>query len=143
MRFASFSLPCLSLFLAGCSNYNAPKTPVPTPAPTPMAAAPIFSVVAGTYPSPQTVAISDATAGANIYYTTNGIVPTASSTQYTAPIAVSSTETLMAAAIAPGYALSAVGSASYIISTSAAGSNWHRQSWPGAHRWSACLPPGR
>ena len=115
MRFASLSLPCLSLALVGCSNYNAPKTTVPTPAPTLMAAAPMFSVAAGTYPAPQTVAISDATAGANIYYTTNGTAPTATSTHYTAPISVSSTETLMAAAIAPGYALSAVESASYTI----------------------------
>ena len=115
MRFASVSLPCLSLVLAGCSNYSAPKTTVPTPAPPPMAAAPIFSVASGTYPSPQTVAISDATAGANIYYTTNGTAPAASSTQYTAPIKVSSTETLMAAAIAPGFTLSAVASASYTI----------------------------
>jgi hypothetical protein len=115
MRFVSLSLPCLILALTGCSNYNAPKTAVPTPVPTPLTATPMFSVAAGTYTSTQTVAISDATAGADIYYTSNGTAPTVSSTHYTAPIMVSSTETLMAAAIAPGYALSAVESDSYTI----------------------------
>ena len=115
MRLVVLSLPCLFLVLAGCSSsYNAPKA-APTPASTPAAATPTFSVGAGTYASAQTVTISDATAGAAIYYTTNGAAPSASSTAYTAPITVSSTETLMAAAIAPGYALSAVASAAYTI----------------------------
>jgi hypothetical protein len=114
MRFAIVSLPCLSLILTGCSSYNAPKA-APAPPPTPTAATPSFSVATGTYAAAQTVTINDATAGATVYYTTNGTVPTASSTQYTAPVTVSSTETLMAAAIAPGYLLSAVASASYTI----------------------------
>jgi hypothetical protein len=112
MRFAIVSLPCLLLILAGCSGYNAPKSATP---PTPTAATPSFSVATGTYAAAQTVTINDATAGATVYYTTNGTAPTTSSTQYTAPVTVSSTETLMAAAIAPGYLLSAVASASYTI----------------------------
>lgn len=116
MRFVALSLPCLSLILAGCStSYNAPKATTPTPAPTPTAATPTFSVGAGTYTSAQTVTISDATSGATIYYTTNGTAPSATLTAYTAPITVSTTETLMAAAIAPAYALSAVASAAYLI----------------------------
>ena len=79
------------------------------------AATPSFSPAAGTYTSAQTVTISDTTTGAAIYYTTNGTTPTTSSTQYTAPIAVSSTETLKAIAVATGYANSAVGSAKYTI----------------------------
>ncbi|MGA2349112.1 MAG: chitobiase/beta-hexosaminidase C-terminal domain-containing protein, partial [Terracidiphilus sp.] len=114
MRIAMVSLPCLVLSLAGCSGNNAPK-PTPPPPPTPTAATPTFSVIAGMYTAAQTVTIRDATAGATVYYTTNGTAPTASSTPYTGPVTVSSTETLMAAAIAPGYLLSAVASASYTI----------------------------
>jgi len=82
-----------------------------------VAATPTFSPAAGTYTSAQTVTISDTTTSATIYYTTNGATPTASSTQYTAPITVSSSETLQAIAVATGYTQSAVGSASYTISS--------------------------
>jgi hypothetical protein len=76
---------------------------------------PTFSVGAGTYSSAQTVSISDATAGATIYYTTNGTTPTTSSTKYSSPITVSTTETLEAIAVATGYTNSPVASASYVI----------------------------
>ncbi len=49
---------------------------------------PTFSPPAGTYTSAQSVAISDVTSNATIYYTTNGTAPTASSTKYTGPITV-------------------------------------------------------
>ena len=57
-------------------------------------ATPTFSLGSGTYSSAQSVTLSDATSGATIYYTTNGTTPTTSSTRYTGPITVSSTETL-------------------------------------------------
>jgi hypothetical protein len=116
MRLAIASLPCLSLILVGCSSYNAPKAaPTPLPVPTPPAATPMFSVIGGMYTVPQTVTISDATAGAIVYYTTNGSAPTPSSNQYAGPVTVGSSETLTATAIAPGHLISAVASASYTI----------------------------
>jgi len=85
-----------------------------------VAATPIFSLAAGTYKTAQTVTLSDSTAGATIYYTTNGSTPSASSTRYTSPIKVSATETLEAIAVVSGYTSSAVASARYTITPVAA-----------------------
>lgn len=82
----------------------------------PLAATPTFTPVAGGYSSAQTVAISCATSGATIYYTTDGSTPTTSSSQYSSPLTVSSTETVKAIATASGHVQSAVGTASYTIS---------------------------
>ncbi len=84
------------------------------------AATPKLTPGQGTYAAGQQVAISDATSGATIYYTTNGVGPTTSSTLYTGPITVNSSQTIEAIAVAPGYTQSAIGSATYTISTSAA-----------------------
>ncbi|MGA9672280.1 MAG: chitobiase/beta-hexosaminidase C-terminal domain-containing protein, partial [Terracidiphilus sp.] len=84
-------------------------------APISAAATPAFSVSAGTYPTNQSITISDTTAGATIYYTTNGTTPTTSSTVYSGPIVVSSTETIEAIATASGFSTSAVASATYTI----------------------------
>ena len=84
---------------------------------TPPAATPVFSVPAGTYSTPQTVTITDATPGATIEYSTNGGT---TMVQYTAPIVVSSSETLEAIATATGYSNSAVASAAYVIAPPAA-----------------------
>jgi hypothetical protein len=83
----------------------------------PVAAAPVISLAAGVYSGTQTVTITDATPGATIYYTTNGSspfnyspsgsTPTTSASQYTGSVAVSTSETLVAAAIASGYSMSA------------------------------------
>jgi 6-phosphogluconolactonase (cycloisomerase 2 family) len=79
-------------------------------------ATPVFSPKAGTYTTGQTVSISDATVGASVFYTTNGSTPTTSSTKYTTPIAVKSSETIEAIAVAAGDTQSAVVSATYDIS---------------------------
>ncbi|MGP8184783.1 MAG: chitobiase/beta-hexosaminidase C-terminal domain-containing protein [Terracidiphilus sp.] len=79
------------------------------------AAAPTFSVPAGTYAAAQTVTISDTTPGATIYYTTNGTTPTTGSSVYSNAIPVSASETIEAIAAASGYTNSAIASAVYTI----------------------------
>ncbi len=80
-----------------------------------VAATPLISPAAGTYTVTQAVTITDVAPGATIYYTTNGTTPTTSSTKYTVPITVSTTETIEAIAVATGYTKSAVASAKYTI----------------------------
>ena len=76
---------------------------------------PTFSVAGGTYTTVQNVSISCATAGATIYYTTDGSTPTNSSTQYTGAITINSTTTLKAIAY-NGSCTSNVTSATYTMS---------------------------
>ena len=82
---------------------------------TPTCATPTFSPAEGTYTSAQTVAISCATSGATIYYTTDGSAPSTESSVYSSAIAVSSTTTIKAMAVASGYNNSSVASATYTI----------------------------
>jgi hypothetical protein len=82
-------------------------------------ATPTFSVAPGSYPSAQTVSIGGP-AGATIYYTTNGLPPTTSSTQYTGPITVSSSKIVQAVAIGTNSTDSLVASANYQIASSGA-----------------------
>ena len=81
---------------------------------------PTFSPAGGAYTATQTVALSDTTSGATIYYTTNGTTPTTSSAMYSVPLTVSTTTTIEAIAVAGGSAASPVAVATYTIS--AAGS---------------------
>lgn len=78
-------------------------------------AAPKFNPAAGTYTATQKVTLTDATTGAAMYYTTNGSMPTTSSTKYTGAITVSATETMKAIAVKTGYTNSVVSSATYTI----------------------------
>jgi hypothetical protein len=78
--------------------------------PTPL---PSLSVSGGTYNSVQTITLSDSAPGAILYYTTDGSTPTTSSTRYTGPISVTSSETITVIAIAPGYQVSSPISATY------------------------------
>ena len=76
---------------------------------------PVFSLKAGTYPAEQVLALTDATKGAIIYYTTNRTVPTTSSARYTAPITIETSETVEAMATSAGLDQSAVEGAEYSI----------------------------
>ena len=101
---------------APSNTSNAVSQVVTGSAPVQAAATPTFSVASGTYTAAQTVTISDATAGAAIYYTTDcKTTPTANSTLYTGAITVAATETIQAIAVAPNYAASAVASATYTV----------------------------
>ena len=88
-----------------------------TPATIGQTAPPLIYPQAGTYTSPQTLVLSDTTPGAAIYYTTNGTMPSSTSTFYVGPIALSATETVNAIAIA-NRASSTVSSAAYSIDLS-------------------------
>ena len=57
----------------------------------------------GTYSSPQTVNITDATSGSSIFYTLDGSQPTTASTKYTGGFTVSTTTTVKAIATAPNF----------------------------------------
>ncbi len=78
------------------------------------AAAPVFSLLTGSYPASQPVSIT-ATGPKAIYYTTDGSTPTTASTLYTAPFTVTSSITLKAINVPPGYQASTVSEAVYNI----------------------------
>jgi len=81
------------------------------------ASAPTFSPAAGTYYTPLSVTLSDATSGVLIYYTTNGSFPTTSSPSCSSPcmIPVSTTTTIRAMAAGNGISQSNTSVAVYTI----------------------------
>ena len=101
------SLTCL--LVIGCTARVDTKATLP---------APTFSPAAGAYSGSQSVAVSDATAGTTIYYTTDGTTPTIASTLYSSAITVGSSKTLQAIAVKTGYINSPVATAAYTIGSS-------------------------
>lgn len=84
------------------------------------AATPSFSPASGTYSNPQSVTISSATPGALLYYSTDGVCPSAwAGTAYTGAIVISSSTSLRAIAVAAGFMASACGSADYSFQAAA------------------------
>ena len=86
--------------------------------PLPVVATPTFTPDGGSYATATNVTITCATAGAAIYYTTNGMTPTTDDTRYTAPVTLTTTATLRARAFATGMTPSAVKSGAYFIANS-------------------------
>jgi hypothetical protein len=91
---ALFATPALAV--AGC------MTPAPRVAPP-----------SGLYSCPETVTITDAKAGAEIFYTADGSAPSTSSTKYTGPFEVATTDKVRAIALAPGDKVSHIAEVSY------------------------------
>ncbi len=86
----------------------------------PPCAAPVFSPIAGNYSTARSVTLTDATAGAAMYYTTDGTTPTTSSQKYVEPVSVMTSETIKAIGAASGYADSATATAAFKIGLPAA-----------------------
>jgi hypothetical protein len=85
----------------------------------PAAPTPVISPGSGSYTGPQNVTITDSAAGASIYYTTDGSIPSRNSAKYTGPITVSTSETVVAFATGGGYNDGASASAQIIINSAA------------------------
>jgi Chitobiase/beta-hexosaminidase C-terminal domain len=76
---------------------------------------PTFSPSGGTYTGTQSVILGDSTTHAVVYFTLDGSTPTTSSLTYSSPLNISSTTTIKAFALAPGYTASPVVSTTYTI----------------------------
>jgi Chitobiase/beta-hexosaminidase C-terminal domain/Fn3 associated len=100
---------------AVASNYSNSGVASTTFTIAPRTETPTISLVSGTYTAVQTVTIADGSAGATVYYTSDGTVPITNSPVYRGPITVSSSETVNAIAVAAGYSISTVASATYTI----------------------------
>jgi hypothetical protein len=89
----------LLIFLAACGGGGSSTA---VPAAVTSVATPSISIPSGTYTSAQQVTIQDATPGSTLFYTTNGAVPTSSSTPYQTPISISVSTTVQAVAVLNG-----------------------------------------
>src|SRR5258708_27790375 len=86
----------LLAFVAACGGSSGSQPTAQAPI---VVATPSISIPTGTYIGTQQVTVSDSTSGSTIYYTTNGAVPTSSSTAYLQPISITVTSTVQAVAV--------------------------------------------
>ncbi len=113
---ASVSITAL-LFLNAIGCGSAGSTTAQSAPAAQTAATPAIQPAAGTYGAPQTVSIADVTAGATIYYTTDGSIPTTASPIYSSPFNVATPVTVQAMAAATNYANSPTTMAAYNFRT--------------------------
>ena len=105
------TVPAASLVLDTTATFATQTTSViPAISPTPT-----ITPAAGSYQGAQTITISDSAPTVTIYYTQDGSTPTTSSTLYTGPFSISSSQTVSAIAVAAGDRSSAVVSAAYTV----------------------------
>lgn len=95
------------------------------------AATPVFNPPSGAYSQPISVTMTSTTAGAQIYYTTNGSNPDQTSTLYTAPVSISNTTTLKAKAYAAGLDPSNIATATYVFAQQVSNLSQLRAQTPG------------
>src|SRR5580693_9516179 len=118
-----FSTLTLAFVSVGCGGGGSSVVPPPPP-PPPAAATPALWPVPGSYSQTQagqTVTLTDSTANASIYYTTDGTTPTTSSTQYKNPVTITSTTTIQSIAMAQGYSQSALATGTYTLTPPGSG----------------------
>lgn len=97
------------------NGYNARQYLLTPTGVTPPAAPPDFTALPRSYDAPVVLTMSDATPQAVIHYTVDGSAPTDASPTYSAPLVISRTTTVRAAATAPAYGLSDLSSGTYVI----------------------------
>ena len=95
-------------------------------------AAPVISPNGGTFTGSQKVSITCPTAGAVIYYTTDGTTPTAASTKYAGEFTITATTTVKAIAVSEGMNDSTVTSAAFTKKTSGSSGGSSRPTKPAA-----------
>jgi Chitobiase/beta-hexosaminidase C-terminal domain len=105
------------LVTPGCESGTAPTSPTSpsSPAAPSTVATPVITPPSQSFNGSISVSISTATAGATIYYTTNGTAPTSASSRYTGPFTLSATATVQAIGVLSGHTNSAPTSATYTL----------------------------
>lgn len=84
----------------------------------PTAATPVISPAGGAFMDSVLVTLTTATAGAEIRYTTDGTLPTASSTLYAGPFTITLSQTITARAFMAGFTPSAPAAAAFAVTPS-------------------------
>ena len=115
MRMCLLGLTIVFLPLTGCGGGSNTGGGGTTPPPPQVAATPTFSPAPGLFTTGQSVTLADTTAGATIYYTTDGSAPTTSSPTYSAPIPFTVDMTLTAIASASGYTTSSAAKGTFQV----------------------------